>query len=149
MTQADTGAPPESGWARLVPELFVSDLDASCSFWLDLLGFGIAYRRPDEHFAYLERPEGAQIMLSQRSGKWETAVMEPPYGRGIMIQISVDDFDAVAARLAAATWPLYAGPRDSWRHLGDRIGGAREIVVQDPDGYLVMIAQDLGERPES
>jgi hypothetical protein len=37
--------------------------------------------------------------------------------------------------------------RDVWRRIGDRIGGQREIFLQDPDGYLVMVAQDLGERP--
>jgi hypothetical protein len=25
--------------------------------------------------------------------------------------------------------------------------GQREIFVQDPDGYLIMVAHDLGERP--
>jgi hypothetical protein len=30
---------------------------------------------------------------------------------------------------------------------GDREAGQREVFVQDPDGYLVMIAHDLGERP--
>jgi hypothetical protein len=37
--------------------------------------------------------------------------------------------------------------RDVWRRIGDRKGGQREIFLQDPDGYLVMVAQDLGERP--
>ncbi len=31
--------------------------------------------------------------------------------------------------------------------MGRSRGGKREIVVQDPDGYLVMLAEDLGERP--
>jgi hypothetical protein len=63
---ADQGAPPKSGWAKLIPELLASDLAESLGFWRDLLGFAIAYQRPEEAFVYLERPEGAQIMLSQR-----------------------------------------------------------------------------------
>ena len=49
----------------------------------------------------------------------------------------------------AAGWPLYAGPREVWRSVGDRQAGQREIFVLDRDGYLVMVADDLGERPLS
>ena len=77
------GAPPKTGWAKLVPELLVSDIGTSVEFWCNRLGFAIAYQRPEEKFIYLERPEGAQLMLSQRSGKWETGSLDRPYGRGL------------------------------------------------------------------
>jgi hypothetical protein len=78
----DMGAPPRSGWAKLVPELLVEDIAISLPFWRDRLGFTIAYQRPEERFVYLERPEGAQIMLcsvaaggrQQRwSARWDVA----------------------------------------------------------------------------
>jgi len=143
------GAPPRSGWAKLVPELLVSDIGVSIEFWCDRLGFAIAYRRPEDAFAYLERPEGAQIMLSQRGGKWETAPLDRPYGRGAMFQVYVASIEPVLRSLEMAGWPLYAGPREVWREVGDRQAGQREIFVLDPDGYLLMIADDLGERPLS
>jgi hypothetical protein len=111
------------------------------------LGFSIAYQRPHEGFAYLERPEGAQIMMSERSGIWETAALERPFGRGVMFQILVADVDAVAADCRYLKVPLHAGPREVWRRYGDIEGGRREIFVLDPDGYLVMLARDLGTRP--
>jgi len=148
-TMTGLDAPPRSGWAKLVPELLVSDIGASMVFWCDRLGFTIAYRRLEEAFAYLERPEGAQIMLSQRSGKWETAPLDRPYGRGVMFQVYVSSIESVQRSLEAAGWPLYAGPREVWRSVGDRQAGQREIFVLDPDGYLVMVADDLGERPLS
>ena len=40
--------------AKLVPELLVIDLAASLRFWCELLGFMIAYDRPEEGFAYLD-----------------------------------------------------------------------------------------------
>ncbi|SME97926.1 Catechol 2,3-dioxygenase [Tistlia consotensis] len=141
------GAPPKTGWARLVCELVVGDVETSLHFWTALLGFAVAYRRPEEGFVYLERPEGAQIMLCRRNGRWETAALERPHGRGVMFQLYVDSLAPVAEALAAAGWPLYAGPREVWRRHGDREGGAREIFVLDPDGYLVMVAESLGERP--
>lgn len=146
MDEIDYGHPPKGGFAKLVCELLVEDVAASLDFWTGLLGFSVAYQRPEERFAYLERAEGAQIMLCQRSGVWETGPLEPPFGRGLMLQLYIDDLDATAARLATADWPLHAGPREVWRRWGNREGGKREILVQDPDGYLIMLAQDLGER---
>jgi ribosomal protein S18 acetylase RimI-like enzyme/catechol 2,3-dioxygenase-like lactoylglutathione lyase family enzyme len=140
------GTPPKTGWAKLVPELLVSDIGTSIEFWCDRLGFKIAYQRPEEKFTYLERPEGAQIMLSQRSGKWETGPLDQPYGRGAMFQVYVASVEPVERSLEAAGWPLYAGPRQVWRKVGDRQSGQREIFVLDPDGYLVMVAHELGYR---
>lgn len=88
-------------------------------------------------------------MLCRRSANWETGPLEPPFGRGVMFQVFVADLAPIAAALATAGVRLTAGPREVWRRWGDREGGKREIVVQDPDGYLVMIAEDLGERPLS
>jgi len=145
--QAGYGAPPKAGWAKLVCELLVEDLAVSRAFWQGVLGFDVAYQRPEQGFVYLQRPDGAQIMLCQRSGNWETAALEPPYGRGVMFQVFVDDLRDILAALTRTGCALHTGPREVWRRWGDREGGKREIVVQDPDGYLVMLAQDLGERP--
>lgn len=64
-----------------------------------------------------------------------------------MFQIYVDAIAPVEQALATLKIPLHAGPREVWRRWGDREGGKREIFVLDPDGYLIMIAEDLGERP--
>lgn len=42
-TSDSTGTAPRDGFADLVPELGVSNIQASLSFWRDLLGFDIAY----------------------------------------------------------------------------------------------------------
>ena len=149
MVNDGLGAPPKSGWARMAPELFVDSIEKSLAFWRDLLGFRIAYQRPDDPFVYLERPEGAQIMLCERYGEWETGPFERPYGRGVMLQVSVDDLDTVLATVVSRGWPIYRGLREVWRRLGDREGGQREFFLQDPDGYLIMIAEKIGERPLS
>ena len=64
-------------------------------------------------------------------------------------QGSEQGWEPVQRALETAGWPLYAGPREVWREVGDRQAGPREIFVLDPDGYLVMVADDLGERPLS
>lgn len=141
------GSPPKAGFAAMVAELLVSDLPASLAFWCGPLGFTIAYQRPEQAFAYLERPEGAQIMLCQRSGKWETGPLERPFGRGVMFQLFGLRLAPIVMALSQAGISLHTGPREVWRRYGDREGGQREIVVLDPGGYLVMLTETLGERP--
>ncbi len=140
------GAPPWHGWARMVPELHVSDIATSLGFWCNVLGFGIAYQRPAERFVYLERAEGAQVMLCQRNGRFETGPMQAPLGQGAMFQVCVDTIEPIVAALSAAGWPIYLGPREVWRRTGEQESGQREVFVQDPDGYLLMLASSIGRR---
>ena len=44
---------------------------------------------------------------------------------------------------------LTPAEREIWRRTGDVESGQREVFVQDPDGYLLMLAQNIGTRPIS
>jgi catechol 2,3-dioxygenase-like lactoylglutathione lyase family enzyme len=147
VAQSSAGEPPKSGWANIVTELHVTDLTASLRFWVGILGFGIAYRRDEENFVYLEHPEGQQLMLCQRHGRFETGPMQYPLGQGAMFQIYIHDISQPLAELESRKWPVYLGPREIWRKTGNRESGQQEVFVQDPDGYLIMLAQKMGERP--
>jgi catechol 2,3-dioxygenase-like lactoylglutathione lyase family enzyme len=50
--------------SKLVPELMVTDIHKSLHFWTSLIGFNIAYERPEVGFAYLDQ-SGVQLMLEQ------------------------------------------------------------------------------------
>jgi catechol 2,3-dioxygenase-like lactoylglutathione lyase family enzyme len=145
----EVGGPPKSGWAKLAPELLVNDIEASLGFWRGILGFETAYQRPEQKFVYLEHPEGHQIMLCQRNGRWETGLLERPFGRGAMFQLYFESIEPVFAAVSARNWPLHRELREIWRRAGDQETGQREFFLQDPDGYLIMVAQNLGERPIS
>ena len=51
-----------------------------------------------------------------------------------MFQVYVTSIEPITRSLEVASWPLYAGPREVWREVGDRQTGQREIFVLDPDG---------------
>ncbi len=140
-----SGQPPEGGFSALTPELAVRDLHASLRFWCDLLGFVVAYDRPAARFAYLTRGS-AQIMLCQRNSRWDTGVLELPYGRGVNFQVMVDRLAPILAALDAVRWRLFEEPSEAWYRTGPVEGGQRECLVQDPDGYLVRLAESLGQR---
>ena len=140
------GSRPEGGFNALVPELDVTDIAASVAFWCGPLGFEIAYDRPAAKFAYLQR-EGAQVMLCQINGNWDVGSLSRPFGRGINLQLKTRSLAPILAALAELGWPLFREPYEAWYRTGaDCEGGSREFLVQDPDGYLLRFAEDIGER---
>src|SRR5262249_1054095 len=124
--------PPVGGFAPLVPELDVFDLTRSRAFWCDVLGFRIAYQRPEHGFMFLEL-QGAQVMLKQRNGNWETGDLERPLGRGINFQIFVQSVDHLLNALRKADWPLFREQHDAWYRIAGEERGNRQFLVQDPD----------------
>jgi catechol 2,3-dioxygenase-like lactoylglutathione lyase family enzyme len=137
--------PPLQDWAPLAPALIVSDLAKSLSFWTDVLGFTVAYERAEDAFVYLAQGN-AHVMLYQRCDSYETATLEAPYGRGVMLQIEAQDVGAVQRALSARNWPLYEPLTEVWFRAGRHERGLRKFLVQDPDGYLLMVYDEIGVR---
>jgi hypothetical protein len=63
------------------------------------------------------------------------------------MQIEVPALAPILERLAAAGWPLFMAPEEKWYRSGAVESGQRQILVQDPDGYLLRLAEGLGVRP--
>lgn len=132
----------------LVPELSVTDYEASRHFWCDLIGFSLHYERPEEGFGYLVLGS-AHLMLDQinRGRTWATGALEPPLGRGINFEVQVENLDTALQRIMSAGWPIFVEPEEEWYRAGDIEIGVRQFLVQDPDGYLLRLQQEIGERP--
>lgn len=132
----------------LVPELSVTDYEASRHFWCDLVGFSLRYERLEEGFGYLVLGN-AHLMLDQinRGRTWETGALEPPLGRGINFEVQVENLDTALWRIKNAGWPIFVEPEEKWYRAGDIEIGVRQFLVQDPDGYLLRLQQEIGERP--
>jgi catechol 2,3-dioxygenase-like lactoylglutathione lyase family enzyme len=142
----------------LVPELYVSDLRVSLEFYVNVLAFRIDYERPEEHFASLNLGR-AHIMLEEapslaRStaeefgrGQWRTADLERPFGRGLNLEIEIDDIEAANDRIAAHDYPLLLEVHEKVYELkaGRRV--ARRLLLADPDGYLIRLSQIVTDQP--
>ncbi len=134
-------------FARLIPEIYCSRLDRSLEFYVGLLGFSVVYQRPEEAFAFLDR-EGAQIMLEEPGGRTLlTAELSHPFGRGVNLQIEVGDVRTLYQAVEAAAWPLFLPLEDRWYRRDDVLAGNRQFWLQDPDGYLLRLFENLGEKP--
>lgn len=130
----------------LIPEFYVTRLEASLDFYVEALGFKIEYQREASQFAFLSF-EGSQIMLEERGeSQWETGTLEVPFGRGINFQIMVLNIEPMIKALTQRGYSLMKEPWESWYQKGDSWVGQRQFLVQDPDGYLLRFAQPLGIR---
>ena len=135
-------------WAKLVPELSVNNILDTLRFYVDTLGFIVKYGRPEDGFAYLDK-EGAQIMVEEiRDGgrSWKTGFLENPYGRGINFQIEIADVDKLYNKLKTIDYPIFMDIEEKWYRTGNTMGGNKQFLVQDPDGYLLRFFTHMGNK---
>jgi catechol 2,3-dioxygenase-like lactoylglutathione lyase family enzyme len=135
-------------WNSLVPELTVSNFQKSLSFYVDLIGFEIKYKRDDPKFAYLEY-ELSQIMIEEyHKDGWGTGKLEQPYGRGINFQIECNNVEKLQKRILKNKYDIFRNIKENWYNTGNDFVGNKEFLVQDPDGYLLRFSEDLGTKFE-
>lgn len=144
-------------FAPLVPELYVTNLKRSLSFYLDLLHFTVRYARPEEGFAFLELG-GAHLMLEETSsldassaddfqkGRWRSGKLAYPFGRGVNFEIAVPSVETLANRLRGAGYPLLLEPQTKWYCVQNQLISSKRMLVADPDGYLLRFSETLDEQ---
>ncbi|ANI31819.1 glyoxalase [Yersinia entomophaga] len=135
-------------WATLAPEIVVRDIKKSIYFWCEIIGFSIRYDRPEQGFIYLVR-EGAQIMLEQYQGDddhWLTAPFGKTLGNGVTFQIEVTEVAPILTRLQQVNCPVFQPCADVWYRANEIEIAQRQCLVQDADGYLLRLAQNIGKR---
>lgn len=130
---------------KLIPELSVKNLDRSLKFYCDVLGFNLEYARPENKFAFISLDD-VQIMLEEDNGRWFTGDLEYPRGRGVNFQMEVECLDRIVASLKDSGMSLFRAMQEHWRKVDDIEYGEREILVQDPDGYLLRFSMSLCSR---
>jgi len=131
----------------LVPELYCADFERSFDFYTKALGFTALFERPEDKFAYLER-EGSEIMIEQvdTGRKWITGELSFPFGRGMSFQISASDAQKLYGSLERAGYKFFLPLEDKWYRKDTSYVGNRQFIIQDPDGFLLRFAQDLGTK---
>ena len=130
---------------KLIPELSVSDIKASKRFYTEILGFSIEYEREEDKFAFLSLGE-AQLMINQINGHWETGRLEYPLGRGINFQIDIGNIDEIVAKIKDNGIMPFKDIFVS-RYKCDGVTYVeKEVLIQDPDGYLLRFSETQSEQ---
>lgn len=121
-------------WNSLVPKVLVENMGTSLSFYLEGLGFSVAFSRKDPLFVYLSLDD-TQIMLE------ETGVR--PHTDGIDMKLKVIDVAAVRERLLKMNYPINRDIGDYTYETSEGFITQRELWVNDPDGVLLRIVQEI------
>jgi len=126
---------------KLIPELLVSSFEESLKFYTKGIGFNVKYTRDKPRFAMLEY-NGAQIMIEEihnTSPEWITGKMEKPFGRGINLQVEVEDLENIVHSLKENQYKLRTEPKTTTYKTGNTQSTCTQFLIEDPDGYLIRI----------
>jgi catechol 2,3-dioxygenase-like lactoylglutathione lyase family enzyme len=118
-----------------IPQLFVSDIRASCDFFTDKLGFAVEFVYGEPPFYAQVKRGGAQIALRHvdRPVLDKIAVAMKSDIDMLVASISVDDVLTLYSEFQGAGVAFHQELRlEPW--------GAKSFIVRDPDGNLLLFA---------
>jgi catechol 2,3-dioxygenase-like lactoylglutathione lyase family enzyme len=127
--------PPKPALIAAVPQLFVSNIAASCTYFTDKLGFAVAFVYGKPPFYAQVKRGGAQIALrhADRPVLDKIATAMAADVDMLAASISVNDVQALYSEFRAANVAFHQQFRtEPW--------GARTFIVRDPDGNLLLFA---------
>lgn len=135
-------------WNKIIPELSVTNLENSLKFY-KTIGFKLEYERPENKFAFISLGQ-IQFMLQEitDNDKWNVSPLTYPFGNGINFQLEVDNLDEIYNNLKSNKYEITFDIEENWYRQDSKLLGNREFLIQDPDGYLLRLFQDLGEKNE-
>lgn len=125
---------------KLIPELTVTDINQSKDFYTKVLGFKIEYERVEDKFAFLSLGE-AQLMLDEVNGNCNVGELKYPFGNGINFQIDIEDIEGFVSNVKAHSVALFQDIFTSSYQCGDACYEEKEVLIQDPDGYLLRFSE--------
>jgi uncharacterized glyoxalase superfamily protein PhnB len=124
--------------SQLTPYICVSDARAAIEWYVDVLGAEVTYapiEMPDGRIGHVELAvRGAGWMMSDEFAEADVAPPDPARGNAVSLHLTVDDVDALAARVEAAGVTMDRGPEDSEP-------AGRVVVFRDPFGHRWFLTQ--------
>ncbi len=112
------------------PQLFVSDIGASCEFYTKKLGFTVAFTYGEPPFYGQVFRDGARLNLRQLD---QPAIRPELRGDVLSASITLEDAKPLFLEFQAAGVAFH-------QVLKTEPWGARTFIVGDPDGNLILFA---------
>jgi catechol 2,3-dioxygenase-like lactoylglutathione lyase family enzyme len=130
-----TGGSTQPTLTGAEPQLFVSDIQATCDFFTLKLGFGVAFLHGEPAFYGQVFRDGARLNLRHVDAPlFDNALRErEDLLSAIVTLASVDGIEALFLEFQKTGAPFHRPLRlEPW--------GARTFIVKDPDGNLLLFA---------
>ena len=126
----------------LIPELTVSDIEKTKSFYIDCLGFRLEYERPEDRFAFLSFGDNQMMFEEYSADGWNTAELVRPYGRGVNFEMAVEDAYELYNRITESGVEVFRPYKEQTYRVNGEDIIQKEFLVQDPDGYLLRFVSE-------
>lgn len=115
------------------PQLFVTDIEASCDYYAEKLGFTVAFLYGDPPYYGQIYRDGVQLNLRQVDRLPFDAAFRSAEEDALSSTILVDDVTALFAEFEAAGATFHQPLRtEEW--------GTTTFIASDPDGNLIAFA---------
>ena len=121
------------------PVLCTADVSASARFYREHFGFATTFE--SDWYVSLRHPDGGHELALLDAGHESIPAGYGEAARGMLVNLEVDDVDALAARLDAAGVPTVQA-------LRSEAFGQRHVIVRDPGGVLVDVITEIEPAPE-
>jgi uncharacterized glyoxalase superfamily protein PhnB len=131
-------------FADVTPNLVVADVGRSLAFYRDVLGFSLVATVPEAApyvFAWVRRDAVNVFLNSVESVKEQPTLAARPIGGTNTLFIVLEA--ATVAEGVDAMCAAIAGKAPVFMPLKDQFYGMREFGIEDPDGYVIFLAQEI------
>jgi uncharacterized glyoxalase superfamily protein PhnB len=139
-SQSQTKKEKPMKFNKITPNLVVADMEKSLKFYRDVLGFSVSQTVPDKApfiFAWMKR-DNADIFLNQNTppqpGAPDLYAGKPVGGGTLSLYLAMDGIDDLYAKVQQEKVPIVIA-------MHKEFYGMREFAVHDPDGYLLIFAE--------
>jgi len=120
-----------------VPQLFVTDMEISCRFFVERLGFTLLFQYGQPPFYALVQRDGARLHLRFVHRPVLDRKGEPDL---LAASIPVENLKALYLGYKAAAVPVHQNlKRQPW--------GTQDFIVSDPDGNLIHFSESISPNP--
>jgi uncharacterized glyoxalase superfamily protein PhnB len=142
-------------FSDVTPNLVVTNVERSLAFYRDVLGFAVTATVPEPGaakpqggeggplaFAWMQR-DGVSVFLNSVESVQENATIASRTIGGTATLFIVIEAEDIAGGIDA----LFASISPRARvvmGLKDQFYGMREFGIEDPDGYVIIFAQEMG-----
>ena len=140
-TKSQTKKEKSMKFHKVTPNLVVTNMEKSLTFYRDTLGFSVSQTVPDKApfiFAWMKRDD-ADIFLNQnmppQPGEPDLYAGKPVGGGTLSLYLVMEGIDEIYAKVQQQKVPIVVA-------MHKQFYGMREFAVHDPDGYLLIFAEE-------
>jgi catechol 2,3-dioxygenase-like lactoylglutathione lyase family enzyme len=137
MTASATSTVSNAVIAAAEPQLFVSDIEAACGFYVSKLGFNVEFSYGKPPFYAQVFRDGARLNLRKVAGPVFDSGFRARERDALSAVLTLDDAKPLFVEFQKAGVTFHQTLRtEPW--------GSRTFIVQDPDGNLIAFAGGSG-----